>query len=63
MAELTDPVTIEFADRTATVETLVAGDEVAIGRIALEWLDMVVDESNRRLIPNPAHPHGPVYRI
>lgn len=63
LAEFTDPVTIELGDRTATVETLVTGDEVAIGRISLEWLDIVVEESNRRLIPNPAHPHNPVYRI
>lgn len=63
VVEFTDPVKFQVGDREATVETMVAGDEVAIGRVALELLDMVVDEKNQRLIPNPAHPNGAVFRI
>ena len=63
IVEFTDPVKFQVGDREATVETMVLGDEAAIGRVALELLDMVVDEKNQRLIPNPAHPNGPVFRI
>lgn len=63
IVEFTDPVKFQVGDRQAIVETMVAGDEVAIGRVALELLDMVVDGENQRLIPNPAHPNRPVFRI
>lgn len=51
-------------DRQETSEEpLVGGDEILIGRIALETLGFVVDIENHRLIPNPKHPDGPVFRI
>jgi hypothetical protein len=40
------------------------GDEVLIGQVILEKLDLLVDcKKNRRLIPNPAHPDYPVAMI
>ena len=63
VVEFTDPVKFQVGDREATVETMVAGNEVAIGRVVLELLDMVVDRDRERLIPNPAHPNGPVFKV
>lgn len=59
----TESVKIELLGRETSVDTIVAGDEVVIGQVVLELLDLVVDEENQRVIPNPAHPNGPVFRI
>ncbi len=58
-----ESVKIELLGRETSVDTIVAGDEVVIGQVVLELLDLVVDEENQRVIPNPAHPNGPVFRI
>lgn len=60
---LTEPVIIELEGRETTEAALVAGDEVLIGQTVLETLDFHVDCKNQRLIPNPAHPEYPVFRI
>ncbi len=60
---LTGPVIIEVEGRETTEAALVAGDEVLIGQTVLETLDLHVDCKNQRLIPNPAHPDSPVFRI
>jgi len=63
MVGLTEPVIIEIMGRETTEAVLVTGDEVLIGQPALETLDLLVDCKNQRLIPNPAHPDQPVFRI
>jgi clan AA aspartic protease len=60
---LTEPVIIEIMGRETTEAVLVTGDEVLIGQTVLETLDLLVDCKNQRLIPNPAHPDQPVFRI
>lgn len=60
---LTEPVIIEIEGRETTEAALVTGDEVLIGQTVLETLDLLVDCKNQRLIPNPAHPNHPVFRI
>ena len=60
---LTEPVIIEVEGRETTEAALVAGDEVLIGQTVLETLDLDVDCKNQRLIPNPAYPESPVFRI
>lgn len=60
---LTGPVIIEIEGRETTEAALVTGDEVLIGQTVLETLDLLVDCKNQRLIPNPAHPDHPVFRI
>lgn len=60
---LTEPVKIDIDGRTTSEEALVLGDEVIIGQTVLETIDMLVDCTNRRLIPNPAHPDQPVVKI
>lgn len=57
---VTDGVIVEYEGRQTLVEALVVGDEVLIGQIVLESLDLLADCKNQRLIPNPANPDYPV---
>ena len=63
MADFSESFKIELLGRQTGMGAIVLGDEVVLGRVALELLDLVVDEENRQVIPNPAHPNGPVFRI
>jgi hypothetical protein len=42
---------------------VVLGNEVLIGRTALEELDLFVDRVNQRFVPNPAHPDQPASKV
>ena len=55
-----EPVIIVCEGRRTSVEALVVGDEVLIGQVVLELLDLLPDCKNQRLIPNPANPDYPV---
>ena len=61
--DITEMVGIYLIDRRTTEETLVLGSEVFIGQTVLESLDLQVDCTNHRVIPNPAHPDQPVIKI
>ena len=61
--ELTEPIVFDIIGRKTTEGAMVLGDEVIIGQTILEVIDMFVDCTNRRLIPNPAHPDQPVVKI
>jgi hypothetical protein len=61
--DVTEMVGITLLDRRITEETLVLGSEVLIGQTVLESLDLQVDCTNHRVIPNPAHPDQPVIKI
>ena len=63
IADFSESFKIELLGRHTHLGAIVLGDEVVLGRIALELLDLVVDEENRQVITNPAHPNGPVFRI
>lgn len=58
--DVTEAVLIECQGRQTAVEALVVGDEVLIGQVVLELLDLLPDCKNQRLIPNPANPDYPV---
>jgi len=60
---ITEMVGFELVNRRTTEEALVLGSEVLIGQTVLESLDLQVDCTNRRVIPNPAHPDQPVIKI
>ncbi len=53
----------DILGRDTLEESLVPGDEVLIGQTILEKLDLRADCSNRRLVPNPAHPDQPVSKV
>ncbi|MGI9105739.1 MAG: clan AA aspartic protease [Pyrinomonadaceae bacterium] len=63
VVDVTGPFVIAINDRDTLEEALVLGDEVLIGQTALEKMDLLVDCTNRRVIPNPAHPDQPVSKI
>ncbi|MBI3363261.1 MAG: clan AA aspartic protease [Chloroflexi bacterium] len=60
---VTEPLIIDWQGRDTLEEALVLGDEVLIGQTVLEKLDLVVDCTNGRLSPNPAHPDQPVTKV
>ncbi len=60
---VTGPVMVECEGRKTIDEALVTGDEVLIGQVILEKLDLLVDCRNQRLMPNPANPDYPVTYI
>lgn len=61
--DVTEPVLFEILGRKVFEECLVLGDEVLIGQTALEKTDLHVDCRERRLLPNPDHPHQPVVKV
>ncbi len=60
---VSEPVVIECMGRNTILEALIVGDEVLIGQVVLELLDLLPDCKNQRLIPNPEHPDYPVAMI
>jgi hypothetical protein len=54
---------VHIDGRTVALEALMTGNEVLIGQMVLEAIDMQVDCTNQRLIPNPAHPDQPVLKL
>jgi len=61
--DVSEMVGIDLIDRRTTEEMLVLGSEVIIGQTVLKSLDLLVDCTNLRVIPNPAHPDQPVIKI
>lgn len=59
----TGPITVSVIGRDMITDAVVLGDEVIIGQVVLEMLDLFVDPVNRKIIPNPAHPDQPVIKV
>ena len=57
------PVELRFQDRTCPSSLVVLGNECLMGVVPLELLDLVVDPVQERVVPNPKHPDGPVFRV
>jgi clan AA aspartic protease len=55
------PVEVRFANRSTVCEALVVpgGEDVLLGAIPMEGMDLMVDPNRRRLIVNPEHPDVP----
>lgn len=51
------PVRIQFENRECYVGAVVLGDEVLLGAVPMEDMDLVVVPSARRVIVNPLHPN------
>jgi clan AA aspartic protease len=63
VVDIAAPLTIYVLDRSTFGQAFVLGDEILLGQIALEAMDLLVDCASQTLIPNPKHPEGPVFRI
>ncbi|HSS18805.1 MAG TPA: hypothetical protein VLL54_01775 [Pyrinomonadaceae bacterium] len=60
---VSEMVGINIMGRRTTEEMLVLGSEVLIGQTVLETVDLLVDCTNLRLVPNPDHPDQPLIKI
>jgi clan AA aspartic protease len=60
---VTEAIVIAIGHRATSDEALVFGDEVLIGQTILEKLDLHVDCTNQKIIPNPAHPDQAVTKV
>lgn len=63
VVDATEPVIFDINGRRTPDECFVIGDEVLIGQTVLEKMDLLVDCTNRRLVPNPAHPDQAVLKV
>ena len=57
------PIKVGFGDRICFVGALVFGDEVLLGVVPMEDMDLVVDPSRQRVTVDPASPNIPHYRV
>lgn len=57
------PIKVRFEDRFCYVGALVLGDEVLLGAVPMEDMDLVIHPSQRALTVNPASPNIPHARV
>ena len=60
---MTEPFLVEILGRETSDYAIVLGEDVLFGVTILEKLDLLVDGTRQRLMPNPAHPDQPVFRV
>ena len=53
------PVRVQFEDRACYVGALELGNEVLLGAIPMEDMDLSVNPLRQTVIVNPEHPEGP----
>ena len=53
------PVEIRFENRVCALNALVLGDEVLLGSIAMEDMDVLIGPKRQKLIVNPESPYLP----
>jgi clan AA aspartic protease len=51
------PVRVQFENRECYVGAVILGDEVLLGAVPMEDMDLVVIPSARKVVPNPLHPN------
>ena len=59
LVDYVGPLRVKFANRNAFVGAIVMGDEVLLGAIPMEDMDVLVHPQSRSLIPNPSNPNIP----
>lgn len=57
------PVKVIFEDRLCFVGALVMGDEVLLGAVPMEDMDLLLSPSRQTVIANPASPNIPHARV
>ena len=53
------PVKVQMMGRDCVTGAIVMGDQVLLGAVPMELMDLVVDPRTRRVIPNPENPNIP----
>ena len=61
--EKVGPVEIRFANRITNVDAVVLDDEVLLGAIPMQDMDVVIDPRRERLIVNPENPYLPKNKV
>jgi clan AA aspartic protease len=51
------PARVQFGNREGYVGAVILGDEVLLGTVPMEDMDLVVIPSARKVVPNPLHPN------
>ena len=57
------PIKVSFGNRFCYVGALVLGDEVLLGAVPMEDMDLVVNPSRREVTVDPANPNIPHARV
>ena len=57
------PIRVRFGERFCYVGALVLGDEVRLGAVPMEDMDLVVNPARRELTVDPASPNIPHARV
>jgi hypothetical protein len=60
------PIRVRFENRECYVGAVVLGDEVLLGAVPMDDMDLVVIPSARRVVVNPLHPDfaaGPAKQV
>jgi clan AA aspartic protease len=58
-ADYVGPINVEVFGRHAFTGGVVTGNQVLLGAIPMQAMDVLVDPRRHQLIPNPAHPNIP----
>ncbi len=58
-----EPVTVRFENRVTTTTALVIGDEVLLGAIPMQDMDVLIDPRNERLIIPPERPNFALSKV
>lgn len=53
------PIGIRFANRRAVADAMVIGNEVLLGVLGMEAMDVIVHPKSQKLVVNPANPTFP----
>ena len=61
--DTTEPFFVEMLGRQTVAMAMVLGQQILLGVTVLEELDLLVDPLRQRVIPNPARPDQPVFRV
>ncbi|MBI5193225.1 MAG: clan AA aspartic protease [Nitrospirae bacterium] len=59
MVPYVGPIEVLFENRNCFVGALVSGDEVLLGAVPMEDMDLIVSPCHRKLIVNPDSPNFP----
>jgi clan AA aspartic protease len=57
------PIKADYEGRFSFCGAMVLGDEVLLGAVPMEDIDIIIDPQRQRVIVNPAHPNIPGYKI
>ncbi len=57
------PIKVSFGNRFCYVGALVLGDEVLLGAVPIEDMDLIVNPDRREVTVNPASPNIPHARV